>query len=486
MSKEDMDQKKSSSKDFKQAEEKSSDFFLNFMKKTRENEQKQRQLEESHDKKMKDKKDDNSDLRLSRLALKMSNLVISIFNQVNRWMDSMLSTDKRIRWLSLFMTVVIYFVVSGGTGITTARSIDIIQNVPVRVIKNDLYEVTGYQERVNIQLIGDFTDIQMAKLKNDYSVYLDASSINEGETEIRYMPDGFSSRLEVQIIPEKTNVTVSKIKSRLFPLSSLLIGKESLNPSISVDDPVLAFEEVEVKAGEATLEKIDRVVAKIDVSDINVSVDDITAPIVALDETGNELNVEINPKTVQYSMKVVEHSKVVPLKLDLQGNLANGYAIKEFILSTQSVTIYGDEQVLQSIDSISIPFGIEGREDDVKSTSITIEKPSGIVKMSENSVNVSVKIEKSISKQIDAIPILLQNIPEGYSATVVNDAKCSIVISGAQSICDAITLEDIHASIDLSQAKRGSKEYEVTLNIDHPLITYEWKTGQKVVVEIAA
>ena len=80
---------------------------------------------------------------------------------------------------------------------------------------------------------------------------------------------------------------------------------------------MLAFNEVEVRAGQATLDQIDRVVARIDVTNLNQSVDGASANIVALDASGRELDVQIEPSTVRYSLDVVENAKDVPIRAEI-------------------------------------------------------------------------------------------------------------------------------------------------------------------------
>ena len=224
MSKDDIEKKpQDQEENIEDEAKKSTEFFLNFMKKSREDENKKKALKERNERQKKSAiRDIKPEFKVSQLAQRMSLLVVKIFNQLNRWMDLMMSSDKRIRWLSLLMTLIIYVVVSGGTGVTTARSIDIIQDVPVIVQKNESDEVIGYDETVNIQLIGNFTDIQLAKLTSNYQVYLDTTSYSEGVAEVRYTTSGFSSRLEVSVIPESAEVTISPIRSKplIYPAGS--------------------------------------------------------------------------------------------------------------------------------------------------------------------------------------------------------------------------------------------------------------------------
>ena len=486
MSKDDIEKKpQDQEENIEDEAKKSTEFFLNFMKKSREDENKKKALKERNERQKKSAiRDIKPEFKVSQLAQRMSLLVVKIFNQLNRWMDLMMSSDKRIRWLSLLMTLIIYVVVSGGTGVTTARSIDIIQDVPVIVQKNESDEVIGYDETVNIQLIGNFTDIQLAKLTSNYHVYLDTTSYSEGVAEVRYTTSGFSSRLEVSVIPESAEVTISPIRSQTFDLSSWIVGKETLDTSISLGEPVLAFNEVEVRAGQATLDQIDRVVARIDVTNLNQSVDGASANIVALDASGRELDVQIEPSTVRYSLDVVENAKDVPIRAEIVGSVQDGHAIADYALSAATVKVFANPDVLESIDEIVLPIDVSGLNRSQTLNNLEFDLPEGVVRSSLENVDVELTIEPTSSKQIDNIPIQLSNIPSGLDASVVNDAKVSIMVTGAQSLVDQLTAEDITATIDLTEARRGSLTYEVTLTLPSEFLTYTWVSGNSVVVEI--
>ena len=486
MSKDDLEKKpQDQEENIEDEAKKSTEFFLNFMKKSREDENKKKALKERNERQKKSAiRDIKPEFKVSQLAQRMSLLVGKIFNQLNRWMDLMMSSDKRIRWLSLLMTLIIYFVVSGGTGVTTARSIDIIQDVPVIVQKNESDEVIGYDETVNIQLIGNFTDIQLAKLTSNYQVYLDTTSYSEGVAEVRYTTSGFSSRLEVSVIPESAEVTISPIRSQTFDLSSWIVGKETLDTSISLGEPVLAFNEVEVRAGQATLDQIDRVVARIDVTNLNQSVDGASANIVALDASGRELDVQIEPSTVRYSLDVVENAKDVPIRAEIVGSVQDGHAIADYALSAATVKVFANPDVLESINEIVLPIDVSGLNRSQTLNNLEFDLPEGVVRSSLENVDVELTIEPTSSKQIDNIPIQLSNIPSGLDASVVNDAKVSIMVTGAQSLVDQLTAEDITATIDLTEARRGSLTYEVTLTLPSEFLTYTWVSGNSVVVEI--
>jgi YbbR domain-containing protein len=62
-------------------------------------------------------------------------------------------------------------------------------------------------------------------------------------------------------------------------------------------------------------------------------------PIIAYDENGNVVDVEIVPATITATITITSPSKIVPIKIVPTGTVAFGKAISEINSSVSSVTI---------------------------------------------------------------------------------------------------------------------------------------------------
>lgn len=448
-----------------------SERFLSLMKKNREDEQ----LKKEADKKKREENAKNENSKaVSTFVSDLSVLLSKILNKVNMWIDTMLASSKRIRVLSLFIAIILCYFVNGGTGITTTKSIDYIDNVPVTVIASDDYEIAGVDDTVTVQLIGDYASIQWAKVMKNFSVVLDAQNRAPGSYELNYRAEGFSSALDVKIIPDKVSITVSEKETRSFALGYQFINEEKMDVAYTLKAPQLAFLQVDVTAGESTLAKIDRVVAKIDVGNLTQSVVDGEASIVALDANGNELDVEIDQSTVRYDLDVISYSKVVPITLETNGDVDSQYVLTEITPSIDQVTVYGLEEELKNITEVVAVVDITDISTNSEISGVALRLPENASKLSTKVISVDIRVEKKVTVQINDIPIALESCPSGLQAKLLDDVKASLKVTGAKSKVEALNKDNVKVYIDLSDASVGTSTYSLKIANADSALTYEW------------
>lgn len=424
-------------------------------------------------------------------ATNVTNFVYSIpskllnaFNRVNYWVDVMLASSKRIKILSLFMALTLCYFVNGGIGITTTKSIDYINEVPVELRSSDDYHVIGYDETVTLQLIGDYGSIQWAKVMDDYKVVLNVENRREGNYEVSYTVEGVSNNLDVQVLPETTNVNVSKKETRSFALGYQFMNQDDLDLAYNLEEVRLAFKEVDVTSGITTLDRIDRIVANIDVSSITASVVDQTAPIIALDASGNVLDVELSQTSVIYDLDVSSYSKTVPIRLETRGEVNSEYVLTEINPEVSQVTIYGMQDELKDINYVTAVVDIDGKMSDTTTSGVAIEKPNAVTKMSIKSISVEIKVEQKVTKTITDIPVNFESVPSGLSARLIAGDTTSLKVTGAKSKIDRLTNSSIKVYIDLTNAVAGTAKYNLNIANQDETLIYDWIDGSSVDVAI--
>lgn len=457
-----------------------SDHFLKFMKKSREDERKK----SSSPKKETTVKPDPA-LGVSNFVSDVSIVFSKVLNKINMWIDAMLASSQRIRVLSLFIALILCYFVNGGTGITTTKSIDYIDQVPVQVLAADGYEVSGAADFVTVQLIGDYASIQWAKVMKNFSVILDAQDKTSGNYEISYTAEGFSSTLDVKIIPESAQVNVSEKQTRSFALGYSFVKQQEMDAAYTLKEPLLAFLEVEVTAGETTLNEIDRVVAKIDVSKVTQSIVNGEAPIVALDSNGNELPVSIDQPTVRFDLEVVSFSKIVPIRLEVRGDVDSQYVLTSMIPSITQVTIYGLEENLKDIQEVVAYVDVDGKNSDTTISGVALTLPENVTKLSERAISVELKLEDKITSEIKDIPITFESLPSDLEAKFLAETTTSIKVTGAKSKIKSLNNSNIKIYIDLSEATAGTGEYPLKIANQDATISYEWLDIDRVDVAIS-
>ncbi len=409
-----------------------------------------------------------------------------IFNKLNMWIDAMLATNFRIACLSLLMALIIAYFVSGGNGISTTKSIDYIDGVPVEAITAEGMEANSYDQEVTLQLIGDYSSIQWNKVMKNYQVVLDVRDLEEGTHEVFYRVEGVGSGLEVKTLPESTTVNISRVETRSFDLSYEWVRQNEMDSAYILQNAQLHQNAVEITAGGYRLDQIDHVSAQIDVADVNGPVYDGEAPVVAYNEKGDVMDVPINPLTVGYDLEVVSYFKSLPITIDVQGEVAEGCYLSGVTASTASVTVYAQSQAdLDAMSEVHAYVDVGGLDESKTIDNVVLVGPKNALKLSLKQISVEVIIDKQNERTFRNIPILFSNLRDGYTAKFVGGNTCDLVISGPSSLLKAINPDKLKIYVDLKDATEGTNDYALVVSDKQESLEYRFVNGDTIAITIS-
>ena len=415
----------------------------------------------------------------SKKVIKTYSSIEFIFMRIVRffsmWIDRLLFNPKSGKIVSLILAVILYVAINFNIGeiifetpITSGVTID---NIPVNVLSNDeVYEVSGIPTNVKAYVVGDMSDITLIRTQRAYSVVADLTGLLEGTHEVKLSPKDFSTRVEVALSQSSAVVTIKKKVSQHFNLEYDFINTDKMNQEYVLSDPIFKDQEIIIRASQDTLAQIGIVKALIDASGVNADFVQ-TAPIVAYDQDGNKMNVDIIPSTVQVSVGVSSPNKTVNIMVVPNGDIPNGMAIESIVLDQQNVTIFGRETVLQNIESIQVPIDATTLSADT-SLVADIPLPTGVKKTSVNRVNMQVTLGMGVSSRVEDVFIQFVNNVQGYRFTLVNpaDTMTAIDIFGTQSNVDTITADDFYVYFDMSKLEEGEQDVQLLLRSYKPLV----------------
>ena len=293
-------------------------------------------------------------------------------------------------------------------------------------------------------------------------------------------PKDFSSRIKVTLNPSTIHVTIKKKVSKRFTLGYDFVNISKMDSTFALEDPQFEQGEVVVRASQDTIEQIAFVKALIDVSDVKESgVFESNAEIVAYDQSGARLNVDIMPKTMKTTVNVTTPFKNVPITIVPVGIVPNGKAIASYTLDAQSVEIYGPQSILDSINELPISIPASTLTADI-SIPMPIILPNGITKSSLKTVNITIKLEDSVTKEQGEVPVQYKNLADTLNFTPVNssDAYTTVVIKGAQGVLDGITVDQLEVYADFSKiTEPGTYDVPLTVSGSNKLAIYELKNA---------
>ncbi len=411
-------------------------------------------------------------------------------------LDYIFNRPNFMIYLSLALAIITFLLVDSRVINLVESEAEVITNVPVEVNYNEeAYVVEGIPKTVDIILIGRKSDIYLAKQLGTNSVILDLSDYEARNSAYRV---GLSYTKSIDAInykldPSYVSVTIKDKVSVTKSIAYDLINNDSLNERLSVESVELSKSEVVVKASQDTLDTIASLKALIDLNNSSLSdvgtyeVDNIN--IYAYNSQGQKIeNVEIVPGTISATITLDTYSKSVPIEVLTTGSLVTGKAIASILINNSnnhSTTIYGEENVINNINSVPVTINVDNQGNSgTKTYNVTINRPTGVRALSENKATITVTFGDERQKEIDISNIVPRNLGSGLTANIVGTDKVTVIVKGVQSVIDSVDGSNINAYIDLEGYKAG-EEYDVDVKIDNNDPKLNFVVSSKVRVRIS-
>ena len=411
--------------------------------------------------------------------------VIRFYNYLNQSIDKILASKISVMLLSLIMAISLFLGISGGDILTSPTSGTTLESVPVTIVGlSDDLELNGLDETVTVGLIGPSLDIYSTKLSKNYSVVADLSKLDKGDHTITLSSQGFADTLTVMVVPDTVSVRLSEKIRQTFTLEYDFINEDKLDQKYSVSVKQSNVDRVSIYASKETLNKIDRVVAYIDVENKTKDFSQ-NAEIKALDELGNTLDVVITPQHAVVECSVASYSRDVPIQANFRGKVSNGYQISNYALSQSTVTIYGLKEDIDKISVVYVDVDVDGLKQSISINDLKLSQVAGINKTSTDTINVDVIVEKVITKEFDNIEIKVLNNSTNNKVSFVGQSNVAKVsVKGIESKISALTKENIQATVDVNGLSRGTKKVKVKVAVDDDTLSIELLSSSSVSVNI--
>jgi YbbR domain-containing protein len=256
--------------------------------------------------------------RVVKTYTTIERFILRILKFISVWFDKLLYNQKTSKLVSLILAVVLYTAINFNLGEAVfdnpVQSGYTIDAIPITVVANsEVYEISGIPSSVKAYVVGDLSDISLIRSQRAYSVVADLSGLLEGTHQISLTPKDFSSRVDVALSQSTAVVTIRKKVSQRFALAYDFVNLDKMNQEYVLGTPVMSDQEVIIRASSETLSKVGMVKVLIDATGVTT---DFTQEgiVVAYDQSGNRMNVDILPSTVSVNVGVSVHP-IKPFRL---------------------------------------------------------------------------------------------------------------------------------------------------------------------------
>lgn len=408
----------------------------------------------------------------------------SKFDRSGRKIENWLSKTNTLLFISLFLAIIVFIVIDQKILLFTDNSAEVLKSQPVKVIYNEeAYVIEGLPETVDITLIGSKTDLYIAKQSSSHDVTVDLSGLKPGTHKVNMKYNQNAGKIDYMVNPSVATVIIYQKVSETRTLSVDILNQDSLDSKLTVESINYDTDKIVIKGAEHQLKQVATVKALVDIKNLvsseagTVTLKDV--PLKAYDTEGNVVDVEIVPGKIDVDIVIGSPSKELTIKVVPKGNVSFGKAISSIATNETKVIAYGNQEVLDSLSSITVEIDVEGLKNN-KEYKLELPKPVGVKSLSVNNITVNVTLDEEVSRDIKNIKVNSRNLPDGLKANAANAESANITVNlkGVKSVIDKITAEDIEAYIDFSNYKEGTYELDVKVEGTDPKVQYTSKTKQ--------
>lgn len=421
-------------------------------------------------------------------------LFISDFIKNNgREIEKFINKKQTLIVLSLIFAFIVFFMIDQNSDTLLNKNAEILYNQPVKAEYNEeAYVIEGLPTTVDVTLIGRTSDLYLAKQHTSgLSISVDLRGLTPGSHKVKlnYNKSQALKTIDYKLDPSTANIVVYEKVSETRELDYDVLHKDKLDSTLILESVDLSRNDVIIKGASYKLDSVATVKALVDIDDIsNPKVGTFTLkeiPLIAYDSDGQPVDVEIVPTSIDANIKITSPSKEVALQIIPKGDLAFGKSIKEFSSSISKVTIYGDESVINSIESIPVEIDVTNLSSN-KTYNVNIIKPSGIRAISNKTVTIEVILDDVITKEFEDIKVSIINLDSKYKAytTSKENSQVTVVVKGTSNVVNKLDPNTIKATVNLKGYEPGQYEVDVDVTGDDLKLSYESKTKKvKIIIE---
>lgn len=423
--------------------------------------------------------------------MKLFMKITDFFKNNTKGLEKYLTSKKSLLVISLLIAFLAFYTLDKNSSIMMNNYAERIYGEQVNAIYNEeAYVIDGIPKTADVVLIGSKSNIFLAKQYPSKGISVDLRELSVGTHRVPLKYSQSFGFVDYKIDPSYVTVVIYNKISGKREVNYEVLHRESLDSKLDISDVTLSKTEVTVKGNEDTLSKVGYVKALVDLNNlVNPKAGEVTiknCKLVAYDDNGNVVNVEVIPEVVEAKLTLVSSSRTVPIKVIPKNDskLALGYAIASLTPSSNSIEIYGNEELINKVEYVPVYVDINGVSSN-KSYTVNIDKPAGVRELSLKTITVNLTVTKESQKEVKDVRIIHQNLDPSLTVitTSEKDVKTSVIVKGSEEALKTLDESKVVATIDLSDYTTiGEWEVDVKASGEDLKLAYEPKTTKVKVI----
>ncbi|OUM95228.1 MAG: hypothetical protein A9Z00_14270 [Thermobacillus sp. ZCTH02-B1] len=387
-------------------------------------------------------------------------------------MDKWLSHPTSLKILSVVIAILLFAVVHFDPELSpnqVASTIDTREFTAVKVGARGLDPDTQHLRSIEPSTVQMLVEGRLADLVATVpEVWVDVTGLGEGvhELVVRYDIPGrvtlrsiTPSRVKVDIVPVQTKEFEAIIRTEGTPANGYKVADPIVKPN----------NRVFVRMPKDQLDAVAYVGAVINVEGVESNVVEQKVRLAAYDVNGNEIEgAVLNPSVVEVEVPITKPFKKLPLEIQFTGRLPIGMSIASFKPSTDTVTVYGPQDVLDEMefyDEVYLNLSTVQRSG---TYTLNLAPTGELAQIEPKQIDVEIELEPSETITLPQIPVTMSGLSEGMKARFIvpESGTVDLNVTGAPSVLADLTAKDVQVIADLNGLPPGT--HMVVLDVHLP------------------
>ncbi|RWZ50128.1 hypothetical protein EQV77_17790 [Halobacillus fulvus] len=318
-------------------------------------------------------------------------------------MDNWIKSVWFIRVISLLLAGLLWVTVNVDDNMDsdslffndTSTDTEVIDNVPLEIrFDSEEYVVSGLPQEVSVAVEGPPSAVTPVVRQQNFTVYADLNGLGPGVHEVSLQHSGISNQLAVTLEPKNIEVTIEEKVTEEFSVDVDYLNESSLDENLQLGDGTVDPTNVTITGSSSVVDRVAQVKAIIDVQGADQSIEGQEAPVKVYDNQGNELNVLVEPTSVNVSVPISRRSKEVGVAFAQEGEAPEGVTVDSITSETQQVTVYGPGDLLDGLEQLpEIPIDVTEVTED-QTVEVDLPLPDGVTAVEPETIDVEINIQE--------------------------------------------------------------------------------------------
>jgi YbbR domain-containing protein len=263
--------------------------------------------------------------------------------------------------------------------------------------------------------------------------------------------------------PSSVTVVLDRVGERRIPV---VVEYDPVPEGLDVDTPVVDVDEVVARGPASLLPAVDHATARvlIDSSGIDVNRDVILEAVDVEDQPVDSIELTPGSAFVQIDVRTLETDRTVPVRAQIEGTPAPGFALEALTVEPSTVTIRGLPDVLADVASVTTePLSIaDATENQTFEATLVLPENTRLADdVAEAVVNVSATIAPQQSTATFIVGI--ECTGAGTSACLPSLEQIAVTLSGSGQALSALSAAALTGILDVAGLGAGQHTVEVSI-----------------------